>query len=107
MHLQSDSDGECDWHHEWIYRHGEQPRISTLSGSQIQNVGLNSFQVVILLGKTGSYSIKINNPNGGTSGTFAFGAAGPTITSVSPNPVTGSNSDQPFLQRHLRLAQSG
>src|SRR5262249_30390169 len=67
-----------------------------LSGSQIQNVTSTSFQMVILLGTTGSYTIRVNNPDGGTSNVFSFNVAGPAISSVSPNPVTGSNTAQPF-----------
>src|SRR5262249_4687943 len=69
---------------------------SILSGSQIQNVTSTSFQMVILLGLTGSYTIRVNNPDGGTSNVFSFNVAGPAISSVSPNPVTGSNTAQPF-----------
>src|SRR5262249_25737220 len=69
---------------------------STLSGTQIQNVTASSFQMIILVGTTGSYTIRVNNPDGGTSNVFSFSVAGPSISSVSPNPVTGSNTAQPF-----------
>src|ERR1035441_8284137 len=40
---------------------------STLSGSQIQSVTANSFQMIILLNNPGSYTIRVNNPDGGQS----------------------------------------
>ncbi len=47
-----------------------------------------------------NWSVEVINPGGATSGQFNFtvGApvATPTITGVSPNPVTGSSSAQPF-----------
>ncbi|HEV8580680.1 MAG TPA: Calx-beta domain-containing protein, partial [Thermoanaerobaculia bacterium] len=48
-----------------------------------------------------TWSVEVINPDGKSSGQFQFqvvapGAAAPSISSVSPNPVTGSNSSQPF-----------
>ncbi|MFX8605090.1 hypothetical protein ABTM12_19765, partial [Acinetobacter baumannii] len=47
-----------------------------------------------------SWSVEVINPDGQSTGQFNFQvqapAAAPTINSVSPNPVTGSNSQQPF-----------
>jgi YD repeat-containing protein len=65
---------------------------STLSGSQIVNVTASSFGMAINFnGIAGSYSIRVNNPDGGQSNTYGFnvGAAAstPTITSISPNSV--------------------
>src|SRR6185312_7714429 len=61
---------------------------STLSGTQIQGVTASSFQMVALLGIPGSYSIVINNPDGGRSAAFPFQVtspiSNPTVTSISP-----------------------
>jgi hypothetical protein len=47
-----------------------------------------------------SWSVEVINPGNASSGQFNFSVIAPvvtpTITSVSPNPVTGSNSAQPF-----------
>jgi hypothetical protein len=69
---------------------------STLSGTQIQNITATSFQMIILVGTTGNYTIRVNNPDGSISNVFSFSVSGPAISAVSPNPVTGSNSAQPF-----------
>ena len=46
---------------------------STLSGTQIQSVAANSFVMVINFnGNPGSYSIRVNNPDGGQSNTYSF-----------------------------------
>jgi hypothetical protein len=46
---------------------------ATLSGSQILNVTGSSFTMVINFnGNPGSYSIRVNNPNGRSSNTFGF-----------------------------------
>jgi hypothetical protein len=67
---------------------------STLSGSQIQSVTANSFQMIILLNNPGSYTIRVNNPDGGQSNTFAFSAtsstATPVVTSITPTSVPAS-----------------
>jgi hypothetical protein len=69
----------------------------TLSGSQIQNVTSSSFFMRITLNATGTWSIRVNNPNGEQSGQFSFNvvtAQTPTISSISPSSPTVSNSDQ-------------
>ena len=47
-----------------------------------------------------NWSVEVINPGGATSGQFNFTVAAPgatpTITGVSPNPVTGSSTSQPF-----------
>ena len=48
-----------------------------------------------------TWSVEVINPGGYSSGQFYFDVVAPTssvpvISSVSPNPVTGSNSSQPF-----------
>ena len=45
---------------------------TTLSGSQIQNVTSTSFVMVATLSSTGSWSIRVNNPDGRQSSTFSF-----------------------------------
>lgn len=46
---------------------------STLNGSGlIKNVTSTGFDMVILLGAAGSWSIRVNNPGGTQSNTFAF-----------------------------------
>jgi hypothetical protein len=55
--------------------------FSVGTGSQIQNVGPNSFQMIILLGKIGNYSIRVNNPDG---------TASSTQEQVFPNRTIGS-----------------
>ena len=49
-------------------------------------------------GDTGTWAVRVNNPDGQSSdwASFTVAAVVPSISSVSPNPVTGSNSDQPF-----------
>ncbi|HEV8578399.1 MAG TPA: hypothetical protein VGX68_04895, partial [Thermoanaerobaculia bacterium] len=48
-----------------------------------------------------AWSVEVINPDGKSSGQYQFqvvapSAPAPSISSVSPNPVTGSNSSQPF-----------
>jgi murein DD-endopeptidase MepM/ murein hydrolase activator NlpD len=45
---------------------------TTLSGSQIQSVTSSSFVMVATLSATGSWSIRVNNPDGTQSNTFFF-----------------------------------
>lgn len=69
----------------------------TLSGSQIQNVTSSSFTMRITLNATGTWRIRVNNPNGEMSGQFQFNvtaAQTPTINSISPSSPFASNSDQ-------------
>jgi pimeloyl-ACP methyl ester carboxylesterase len=69
----------------------------TLSGSQIQNRTSTSFVMVVTLNATGTWRIRVNNPNGEQSGQFSFNvnaAQTPSISSISPSSPTVSNSDQ-------------
>jgi hypothetical protein len=73
---------------------------TTLSGSQIQSVSSGSFVMVATLSATGTWSIRVNNPDGGQSNTFFFNvqsASTPGISSVSPASPTRSDSDQNVL----------
>src|SRR5205823_4949858 len=45
---------------------------TTLSGAQIQSVSSGSFVMIATLGATGTWSIRVNNPDGGQSNTFFF-----------------------------------
>lgn len=54
---------------------------TTLSGSQIQSVTSTSFVMVATLSTTGTWSIRVNNPDGGQSNTFFF-----TVQSASQPP---------------------
>ncbi|NOT62714.1 MAG: hypothetical protein HOP19_21105, partial [Acidobacteria bacterium] len=51
----------------------------TLSDSQIQSVTSTSFVMVVTLNATGTWSIRANNPGGGSSNTFSF-----NVQAVSP-----------------------
>jgi len=46
--------------------------IGRLSGTQLQDINPTSFGMVVLLGKTGDYSIVVNNPDGTHSNRFSF-----------------------------------
>ena len=71
---------------------------TTLSGTQIQNVTSTSFRMVATLSATGTWSIRVNNPDGGQSNTFFFtvqsASQSPTISSVSPSSPTRRDTDQ-------------
>jgi hypothetical protein len=69
---------------------------ATLSGSQIQGVTASSFTMVVTLNVTGTYGIRVNNPDGGQSNTFNFTTQTPTVSigSISPATPTRSGSDQ-------------
>ncbi|MGH9840903.1 MAG: hypothetical protein ACREEM_19180, partial [Blastocatellia bacterium] len=71
----------------------------TLSGAQILNVSAASFTMVINFnGNPGSYSIRVNNPNGSQSSVFNFTAqqqvVNPTISSISPASPTATVGNQ-------------
>src|ERR1039458_3631358 len=51
---------------------------TTISGSQIQSVTATSFQMTVTFGATGTYTIRVSNPDGGQSGIFEF-AVGPPV----------------------------
>jgi pimeloyl-ACP methyl ester carboxylesterase len=69
-----------------------------LSGTQIQNVTPNSFVMRITLGATGTWSIRVNNPDGTHSNDFSFavanGAQNPAVTAIDPSVVSASSTDQ-------------
>jgi pimeloyl-ACP methyl ester carboxylesterase/DUF971 family protein len=69
---------------------------TTLSGTQIQSVTSTSFVMVATLSATGTWSIRVNNPDGGQSNTFFFTvqSSSPSISSISPSAPTRSDSDQ-------------
>jgi pimeloyl-ACP methyl ester carboxylesterase len=71
---------------------------TTLSGTQIQSVTSTSFVMVATLSATGTWSIRVNNPDGGQSNTFFFtvqsASQPPSISSVSPSSPTRSDSNQ-------------
>lgn len=46
--------------------------IGRLSGTQLQDINPTSFEMVVLLGKIGDYSIVVNNPDGTHSNRFSF-----------------------------------
>jgi hypothetical protein len=46
--------------------------IGRLSGTQLQDINPTSFEMVVLLGKIGDYSIVVNNPDGTHSNRFPF-----------------------------------
>jgi pimeloyl-ACP methyl ester carboxylesterase len=69
----------------------------TLSGTQIQNVSSSSFVMRVTLNATGTWCIRVRNPNGEQSNQFCFNVAAaqsPSISSVSPSNPTVSNTDQ-------------
>ncbi len=76
------------------------------SGEVFANRAIGSFsanQIVInpiFTTAAHSWSVEVINPGGASSGQFNFSVLAPvvtpSVTSVSPNPVTGSNTQQPF-----------
>ncbi len=61
---------------------------TTISGSQIQSVTATSFQMTVTFGATGTYTLRVSNPDGGQSTIFEFivGQPGPmSITNVENN----------------------
>ena len=72
---------------------------TTLSGTQIQNVTSSSFQLIITFANSGSWGIRVTNPDTQQSGTFSFTVSGstapaPAISSISPSSPTASTSNQ-------------
>ncbi len=69
----------------------------TLSGSQIQDRTSTSFTMLVTLNGTGSWCIRVNNPNGESSSNFCFNvvtAQTPTISSTSPTSPFSNSSNQ-------------
>ena len=56
---------------------------TTISGSQIQSVTATSFQMTVTFGATGTYTIRVSNPDGGQSGIFEFAVGPPAAMSVT------------------------
>jgi pimeloyl-ACP methyl ester carboxylesterase len=71
---------------------------TTLSGTQLQNITLTSFRMIVTLNIVGTYGIRINNPSGLQSVTFNFSvqAATPSISSISPSGVCAQSGDRNF-----------
>jgi hypothetical protein len=46
--------------------------VGRLSGTQLQAISSLSFQMVVLLGIPGEYSVVVNNPDGTHSNRFSF-----------------------------------
>jgi len=71
---------------------------ATLSGTQIQSVTPNSFVMRITLGASGTWSIRVNSPDGGQSGTFNFAVQSavqpPGVYSLNPSSLFVNSSDQ-------------
>ena len=68
------------------------------AGASIQNLGVSSFQVGMVLPAAGSYSAQVVNLNGQASNSLSFpvqsGSTNPTITSIRPKGFIGSETDQ-------------
>ena len=56
---------------------------TTISGSQIQSVTATSVQMTVTFGATGTYTIRVSNPDGGQSGIFEFAVGPPAAMSVT------------------------
>jgi hypothetical protein len=70
-----------------------------LSGSQIQGVNSSSFAMVINFNSNpGTYSIRVNNPDGGISAAFSFSVhsvtSTPVISSISPSRPSSNAGNQ-------------
>ncbi len=69
-----------------------------LQGAQVSYISSTQLNILISVGTTGAnWTAQVLNPDGQGSNVFSFsvtGTTGPRITSVSPNPMTGSNSQQ-------------
>jgi hypothetical protein len=61
-------------------------------------VSAGSFQMIITLSGPGTFTIQVNNPDGGKSNVFSFNVnpaqSTPSITSISPSTPTASSSNQ-------------
>ena len=70
-----------------------------LTGTQVTWLSANQLSIQINVGTAAAnWTAQVVNPDGQSSSVFPFSvtapATAPTITGVSPNPVTGSNSSQ-------------
>jgi len=69
-----------------------------LQGAQVSFVSASQLNILINVGTNGAnWTAQVINPDGQGSNIFSFSVAGlngPKITSVSPNPMTGSNNQQ-------------
>ena len=70
--------------------------VLSLTGSQVTFVNSNGLTVSAVLGTTGqTWSVVVTNPNGESSNNASLTVdAPPAITSLSPNPMTASASNQ-------------
>ena len=76
--------------------------------SQVTFVSSTEVQMTIVTGTTPDYwTVKVTNPGGAPSNVYGFTvvAPTPTITSVVPNPVTGSGSAQTISIYALQLRE--
>jgi pimeloyl-ACP methyl ester carboxylesterase len=71
---------------------------ATLSGTQIQGVGANSFVMRITLGAPGAWIIRVNNPDGRQSSIFSFIVQSviqqPSVSSLNPTSPFVNSNDQ-------------
>jgi len=67
-----------------------------LTGAQVTFVSSAKLTVAVTVGTTGrTWSVQVTNPSGQASNTASLTVdAPPAISSLSPNPMTGSNSNQ-------------
>jgi surface antigen len=76
------------------------PGSATLGSSEVSFISSSQLTMTIQLDKIAdNWTVKVTNPDGQSSGAIGFVvntpvAPAPSISSVSPNPVTGSNSHQ-------------
>jgi hypothetical protein len=75
--------------------------VPTLQGSQIASVTASQIQLSVNVGTTArTWSVQAVNSNGQASNTASLPVVAPVvapaITSLNPNPMTGSNSNQVF-----------
>jgi len=72
---------------------------ATVQGAQMAFLGGSQIQLLINVGTTArTWSVQVVNPNGQASSAASLQVVAPppppVIASVSPNPMTGSNSNQ-------------
>src|SRR3989442_3553350 len=60
---------------------------STLSGSQIPNVTATSLQMLVTLSVVGTWTVRVNNPDGGQSNTLSFTVQNGASPTPTPTPT--------------------
>ncbi|MGA3018762.1 MAG: IPT/TIG domain-containing protein, partial [Bryobacteraceae bacterium] len=81
---------------------------TTISGSQIQTVTATSFQMTVTFSTTGTYTIRISNPDGGGSGIFEFTVGAPSTGPViSPGGVVSNPTGLPGIGPNLYVNING